>query len=115
MATAATYAAIKTALDAELATLYPAATWPVQNAIYAGMIEEYSNALYAAAKLTERAHDSYSTVGVSFAFRDASSAARAAASLGVKLGRAGFSTDVGTPVIADIRDIGENIGGSQVS
>ncbi len=109
MATASLYDAIKTALDTELATLYPAGTYPVQNAEYAAMIEEYSKARQAAAKLSERAQDSYSAVGVSFGFRDAGGAARTASALAVRLARAGFSLNVGTPVQHDISESREPI------
>jgi hypothetical protein len=113
MATAALYTAIKTALNSELATLYPAATYPVDNAEYAAMIEEYAGARQAAAKLSERAQDNYSAVGVSFGFRDAGGAARTASALAVRLARAGFSINAGTPVVHDLTEIHEPTHGGE--
>jgi hypothetical protein len=103
------YDAISSALTAQLAELYPQADHPVENAEYAAMIAEYVAARAASAKIAGRAQESYSAVGVSFNFRNAAGAARAAAGLRVQLARAGFSIDAGTPEIADIRGIHEPV------
>jgi predicted ABC-type ATPase len=103
------YDAIKAALLVELDTLYPVATYPVDNAEYVAAIDEYVAARYAAAKLSGRTQESYSAVGVSFNFRTAASAESVADRLRVRLARAGFSINAGTPVLHDIRRINERI------
>jgi hypothetical protein len=109
MALGAAYLAIQTALLTELAELYPSASSPVDNAIYAAAIAEYAAALEAQATLAARPMDSYSTLGVSMNFRDAGGASRTASSLAVRLARAGFSINAGTPVTHDIRGVHEPI------
>lgn len=98
---------LKAALNTELATLYPVADYPVENAELALLIDQYADARAAEVQLATRSIDSYSTVGVSMNFRDPQGAARTATAIGIRLARAGFSINAGTPVCHDIRDFRE--------
>ncbi len=101
--------ALKTALNTQLAVLFPSASYPVENAEYAIVIDEYAAARAAQQALSTRPHSSYSTLGVSFGFRDPGGAARTSAQLAVRLARAGFSIDAGTATIHDLRGAHEFI------
>ena len=105
----ALYTAIKTALTTQLDLLYPEADASVDRAIYAALISEYAAAMESQSKLSGRAMESYSVVGTSFSFRDSAGAARVANNLAIRLARAGFPINQGTPVLHDIRGIHERI------
>ena len=103
------YDTVKAALLVQLGTLFPAESYPVENALYTELITEFCTASEAKAALTARPMSSYSAAGVSLSYRDAGAASRTTASTGVQLARAGFSLNMGTPVVHDIRGHNEPI------
>jgi hypothetical protein len=96
--------ALKAALLAELATLCPVATNPVEYAQLALDIDEYCNAKQAAATLALNHLTSRSVAGQSYGYKDGGQAQRAALTMEAKLARAGLSLTAGATTNADMRE-----------
>ena len=106
---ATTYDDLKTALLAQLDTLYPLASNPVFFYELKASIEEYALARAAQNALAGGKLASYSIAGRSFSYRDTSQSARSVQSLSNRLAAWGFSTGgaVSTPI--DLRELNESV------
>ena len=96
---------LKAALLAELATVCPVATNPVEYYALALDIDEYCDAKEAMALLASNHLSSRSIAGQSYSYRDAGTAQRAALTLEAKLTRAGLSLRTGGTATLDMRNL----------
>ena len=112
---ATVYDDLKTALLAQLDTLFPLASHPVFYYELKADIEEYATARAAQAALSGGKLSGYSNAGRSFSYRDSSQAGKAAGILSARLACWGFSTGGAASSVIDLTEAGRsgNLRGGQ--
>jgi len=98
---------LRAALVAQLETVCPVASCPVENADLAIDIDAYCKAREAELILTNNHLTNRSLANQTYGYRDPATAQRMALSLAAKLTRAGLSLNVGATETADLRGLGE--------